>query len=362
MDISTARRRIPLSSTQPRQEHSYVTVDDDIHMSCLHHTLQLISNIHHIGLILWGLSGLIYGILISCHLPDPQRAMGSIVEIYSVVLLLAGILGALGTYYTSCHRLPLKFSYRFATIIGIFNIIIFFLLLIEKPSFLRYINQKQTELYLSSDAVEYIERHFNAVYYILFLFTIAETVRYYLDRRLYTRYQIFDQGVRHEMQYRRSRDAQESRRRWENNALDYQTHNDDDGENRALATPLLLDHGSKTEKKSEHQNPQSNNMSWWEEDCPDDAQRDDANLSVISTSSSSGWRLSSLFFKSKETDKSNSSHVPSTVQRDGDEESVDTIHRVVEHDSMDGFDNLDGDMILPDTDVLQMPNDSNHIS
>lgn len=336
---SSSRRR-------PREEgHPSEAEQLNHQMSCIHHTLQIICNILHIGLMVSGLFIFIYGIMISFHKPDPQKAMGSILELYASALLLASILGIYGTYRTSCRRIPLQISYRLVPAISILNIAIILILIIEKHSFLRYLDEKQEELFLSSEDVQYIKVHFNIIYHILILFTVLEMGRFYVTRQLWKHCQQLDYNVRQEEHYRRSRDLQESRRRW--NAERNGNHIDDDDEEEgygggdSLTSPLL----DKTNDSSTRENPANaaasiSNTSWWED--PEDAVQDDMNVS----STSSSWSLSRMLFHRKK--QLEDEDIPSTPL-----ESSHHVHdsNEIQQDSIDQFADVDEEIIYPDIDI-----------
>lgn len=339
-----------LSSQRRQREeehHSQERNDHREHMSCIHHTLQIICNIFHIGLLVSGLFIFIYAIMISFHKPDPQKAMGSILELYASPLILASVMGIFGTYRASFHRIPLQISYRLVPVIMVLNLSIILILIIEKHSFLRYLDEKQEELFLSSDDVQFIKVHFNMIFNILILFTILEMGRFYLDKQLWKHCQQFDHDVRQEETYRRRRDSQESRRRWnaERNGEDMDDDDDDDieeGGGDSLASPLLHKPKNKTRDYPTNE-ASSSNTSWWE-DPEDTVLQDDMNVS----STSSSWGLSRILFHPKaQTQEDDASSVALESSRNGHDSN--RIHG----DSVDNvFVDVDDEIIYPDMDIL----------
>jgi hypothetical protein len=316
------------NTSRQREEHS----EGHHEMSCIHHTLQIMCNIFHIGLMVFGLFLFIYGIIISFHKPDPQKAMGSIVELYASALLLASIMGIFGTYRTSCRRIPLQISYKLVPVIVVLNVSIIIILIIEKHSFLRYLEEKKEELFLSSDDVQYIQLHFNLIYQILILCTLLEIGRFYLDRQLWKYCQVFDHDVRQEEIYRRSRDLEESRRRW--NAERNGESIDEEGGSSSMTSPLLY----KTNDTSRH-DPNNeismSNTSWWE-DPEDSTVQDDMNVS------SASWSLSKLLFHRKKQLEEESA--PSTPLES-------SYNEIIQQDSDDNFADVTDEILYPNTDI-----------
>jgi hypothetical protein len=226
----------------------------------------------------------------------------------------------------------------------VLNITIILILIIEKDSFLRYLDEKQKELFLSSDDVQFIKVHFNMIFNILILFTILEMGRFYLDKQLWKHCQQFDHDVRQEETYRRRRDLQESRRRWnaERNGAHIDDDNDDEeGGGDSLTSPLL----HKTEKKTRDYptNEASNsNTSWWE-DPEDTVLQDDMNVS----STSSSWGLSRILFHPKKTQEDDATSAALESSRNGHDSNL------AHGDSVDNvFVDVDDEIIYPDIDIL----------
>lgn len=335
-----------LASQRRHREEEHHSQENDYqqHMSCIHHTLQIICNIFHICLLVSGLSIISYAIMISFHKPDPQKAMGSILELYASALILASVMGIFGTYRASCHRIPLQISYRLVPVIMVLNVTMILILIIEKHSFLRYLDEKQEELFLSSDDVQFIKVHFNMIFNILILFTILEMGRFYLDRKLWKHCQQLDQDIRQEEIYRRRRDLQESRRRWnaERNGEHMDDEKDDNDGGDSLTSPLL----NKSKNKS-LDNPtneaSSSNTSWWE-DPEDTVLQDEMNVS----STSSSWGLSRILFRSKTQPKEDAASSAALESSRNGHDSNELHGNSVDNVFVD----VDDEISYPDTDIL----------
>ena len=320
VDLTTSN-----TSSRQREEHS----EGHHEMSCIHHTLQIMCNIFHIGLMVSGLFLFIYGIMISFHKPDPQKAMGSMLELYASALLLASIMGIFGTYRTSCRRIPLQISYKLVPVIVVLNVSIIIILIIEKHSFLRYLEEKKEEFFLSSDDVQYIQLHFNLIYQILILCTLLDIGRFYLDRQLWKYCQLFDHDVRQEENYRRSRDLEESRRRW-NAERNGESIIDDEGSSSLMTSPLLYKRND-TSRNDANNEASMSNTSWWE-DPEDSTVQDDMN------DSSTSWSLSKLLF-----------HRKKQLEEESAPES--SYNEIIQQDSDDNFADVNDEIIYPNTDI-----------
>ena len=188
--------------------------------------------------------------------------------------------------------MPLNVSARLAPIVAFGDLILAFILLLEKSSFLRYIEEKQEQLFLSDQDLEFVQNHMRVIYCILFAMAAVEGLRFYILKRLKENLDELDEENRSVSLRNHARNAAVAQRLWETNP-----HNDNGGS--TITSPLLSENNqggqstiSSVGSSYRQQDLNDSTAAWWEE--PPDPNVSSALDSNTSDNSGGGF-LSKLF-------------------------------------------------------------------
>jgi len=275
--------------TNTGSRHSLVTEIPDL--GCIHRILCISLNIIHFLQFSTGVAALSYAIAISCHRPDPQHGIASLLELYALLLLAASVMGTVGIHRPNCKRVSLVISLRLAPFLVALICLVALILLFEKSSFLRYIAEKQHTLYLSDRSLLFLQHHLNVMSIILLACAVVEVIRYYMLKRLKENLRQYDAEQRTEMlrsharslatsqqQQQRQRQRQQKRQFWGMSRRSPRLFSPNQMEvpllSDQLPSPTDLEQGRGEEARSmdsstlsfqKNESLSNSGVSWWEE-------------------------------------------------------------------------------------------------
>ena len=239
--------------------------DPSSELGCVHKVLTVTLNTIHATQLLAAIVGLSYAIAISFHKPDPQHGVAALIEIYSLILLVASCSGIMGTYRPNCRRLPLKISAKVAPLLAFVDCLVAFFLIVEKHSILRYLEEKQVQLFIPDWELHFMQNHAGTLCIIFILIAAVDALRFYMAIKLKEKLEEYDESVRSDMLQNHARDAAAARRTWESEPYSSQTR---DG----LTDPLISDqfHQGDISISSQRQSSfDESALSWWEDPEPE---------------------------------------------------------------------------------------------
>ncbi len=211
-----------------------------------------------------------------------------------------------GVMKPNCKRIPLKISLNTAPVLASVYCILAFMLLVEKSSIMRYLQEKNTQLYLSEEDINFIVTKSHS---ILFGLALVEVLRFYLIRKLKNELEGFDEDQRRAMLENHGRvSASANRRSWSTNT------NPNHSDREALSTPLLSDQGENHDgdgnwmSPQRHQSSNRSSASWWEDPDDDDTNHQSSSLDVSANTSGGGGWMSRVFPSSASASASASKH------------------------------------------------------
>lgn len=185
------------ASSHNNNDNSFTEMIPDL--GCIHRTLRISANTIHLIQFSAGISALSYAITISCHKPDPQHGIASLLELYALLFIGASSLGTMGIYKPNCKRISLVISSRLAPFLAALDCLVAIILFFEKASFLRYIAEKQRALFLSDGLLAFLQQHLNIIPVVLLSLAIVEVMRFYILKRLQENLRQYDTERRNEM-------------------------------------------------------------------------------------------------------------------------------------------------------------------
>lgn len=278
-------RTIDMTPTHSREitQHSTDEQYDAPPFGCVYKTLVLSANGIHFIQVFVGVSAVSYAIAISFHGPDPQKAIATILNIFGCLLIASSLAGFLGiTKAARCNRISLKMSRWMAPIIGLCHMVLAVLLISEETSFLRYITEKEHQLFLTEKEVDFITTHMDKIYAFLFVAAFVEVLRFYLLSQLRDFFVTYDEEYRRFMLENHALRTAAERRRWQENPRDEEVVENN------MMEPLLSEVDMESENVS-LQN-QSDASRWWEE--PDE---EEGNIVDDKKNQSGGSWMSRVF-------------------------------------------------------------------
>ena len=149
----------PFRASSSRQLPAQATIDDPTDNRCfnlMHVSLTLL----HFLEFMFGLSLIGYAIAISMHQPDPQHGFAVILQLWSMLLLVASISGTIGLAkdedYNCCKRIPLKLSGWMSPVKAVVYCLFLIILLVQKQSLYNYFREKHDALYLSMGIIDWM--------------------------------------------------------------------------------------------------------------------------------------------------------------------------------------------------------------
>lgn len=175
------RSAVPIHNNSNRSNNNSNTrrrtrIDDPTEKCCFRLTHITVSIIHFLeftfSLILIG-----YSLAISLRKPDPQHAIATLLQSWSVLLLITSISGTIGLAKEYCNRILLKISSWIGLVKAFVCVIFSIVIMIQKEALHHYFEEKHDQLFISMEIVEFLYNNVNLVYGLLILLALADFIR-----------------------------------------------------------------------------------------------------------------------------------------------------------------------------------------
>merc|ERR1711971_285401 len=102
-------------------------------------------------------------------------------------------------------------------IVGLCHMVLAVLLISEETSFLRYITEKEHQLFLTEKEIDFITKHMDKIYAFLFVAAFVEVLRFYLLSQLRDFFVTYDEEYRRFMLEHHALRTAAERRSWQEN-------------------------------------------------------------------------------------------------------------------------------------------------
>jgi hypothetical protein len=254
-------------------------------------------------------------------------------------------MGTVGISKPNCKRVSILISKRLGPILAAFHGLAALILLFEMSSFLKYITEKQHQLFLSDQGLEFLQHHVKLIAVLFIVSAVVEVMRFYMLTRIREDLRLYDVEQRNEMLRSHARSVVATQQQQQQQQRRRQTSRSTRNE---MQGPLLSDHEySKLPRGADegvaldtsatftsqprNKSVDESRVSWWEEPSPENISYNSKNQNK-DTRNGGGWISKVLKKPSKNR---------SSVSDGGNDEELGEEASIV---SSVGFAPVDGQM------------------